>query len=368
VRRVILGCLWILVWCFQAGCSVHHTTADTTGLESKAGIHLIDPNDGPYSIEVIPRKDGRHDYLWEIDSKIVQNHTCRIKYHKLYFTNRFIVVEGRVGNGSKTYPVVLDTGASQPVFVKENHVIDNNLAIFPMQTKISNDYKFGLCHLPKLQLATVTFIDWPCLYLERRSKSELFGLSIAKDHAGDDSIILGLPALREFKYIVFDNVRKEVEFSHNELFKPEQPQLWEQYPLSIEEDFHGNAFLFVTIPIAGEEIELQLDTGSGRGLAISLELWEGLREKINKVNLTKGRDFYPYIGWLACRRGVIPKLEFGNRTVINAELSVFPSDSPIVEDCEGLLGIQFFQDTIMVLDFENELMWIKVRSLDNFGQ
>jgi hypothetical protein len=359
VRRVILRSLWVLVWCFQAGCYVHQTTVDTTGLESKAGIRLIDPNDGPYSIEVIRRKDGRHDYLWEIDSKIMQTHTGRINYHKLYSTNRFMVVEGRVGNGSKTYPVVLDTGASQPVFVKESHVTDNNLAIFPMQTKISNGYKFGLCHLPKLQIANVTLVDWPCLYLERRSKSELFGLSIAKDHASDDSIILGLPALREFKYIVFDNVRKEVEFSYNELFKPEQSELWEQYPLSIEEDFHGNAFLFVKIPIAGEESELQLDTGSGRGLALSEELWEGLREKIHDVKLTKGRDFYPYIGWLACRRAVIPTLEVGNRTVSNAELSVFPSDSPIVEDCEGLLGMQYFQDTIMVLDFENELMWVK---------
>jgi hypothetical protein len=48
--------------------------------------------------------------------------------------------------------------------------------------------------------------------------------------------------------------------------------LWTQYPFEIEEDLGGNVFLFVKIPIAGEEIELQLDTGSGRGLAITEEL------------------------------------------------------------------------------------------------
>jgi hypothetical protein len=135
--------------------------------------------------------------------------------------------------------------------------------------------------------------------------------------------------------------------------------VWEQYPFSIEEDFHGNAFLFVNIPISGEEIELQLDTGSGRGLAIAEELWQGIREKIQDVKLRKTRDLYPYMGQLVCKRGVIPKLEVGRRTVKNAEISIFPDDSPIVEECQGFLGMQYFQDTIMVLDFERSLMWVK---------
>jgi hypothetical protein len=49
----------------------------------------------------------------------------------------------------------------------------------------------------------------------------------------------------------------------------------------------------------------------------------------------------------------------GNRTVRNAKISVFPNDSPIVEHCFGMLGMQYFEDTVMVLDFEKELMWVK---------
>jgi hypothetical protein len=30
-----------------------------------------------------------------------------------------------------------------------------------------------------------------------------------------------------------------------------------------------------------------------------------------------------------------------------------------VKGCQGLLGMQYFQDTVMVLDFESKLMWIK---------
>ena len=62
----------------------------------------------------------------------------------------------------------------------------------------------GLCHLPELQIGEVTLVNRPCLYLERQMKPALFELSIG----GEDSIIAGLPALREFKYILFDNAKR----------------------------------------------------------------------------------------------------------------------------------------------------------------
>jgi hypothetical protein len=30
-----------------------------------------------------------------------------------------------------------------------------------------------------------------------------------------------------------------------------------------------------------------------------------------------------------------------------------------VKGCRGLLGMQCFQDTVVVLDFKNKLMWVK---------
>lgn len=364
VQRVIFNCLSSLFLCFLAGCSIQPVQLvieNTNNLETKPGIRLIDPNNGPYSIEVISRNDGSRDFLWEIDSHIEQENPCRVKYHKLYSASRFMVVEGEVASTAKKYPVVLDTGASQAVFVKDTHVLDNKLPIYPLENNRvnSNGYSLGLCHLPKLQIANVALVNWPCLYLERHIKLKLFGLSIAKDYSMDDSIIVGLPALREFEYVMFDSISKEVEFSHNQPFDPGQGQLWKQYPLSIEEDFYGNAFLFVKVPIAGVETELQLDTGSGRGLALSEELWGKIRAKVRNVKLSKGRDLYPYIGRLVCKRGVIPKLRVGSRTVENAKISIFPNNSPLVEDCQGLLGMQYFQDTVMVLDFGRNIMWVK---------
>lgn len=134
---------------------------------------------------------------------------------------------------------------------------------------------------------------------------------------------------------------------------------WAQYSFAIEQDSRGNIFLFVKIPIAGEEIRLQLDTGSGRGLAIAEELWQRIRRKIRDVKLKQATDLYPYIGQLVCERAVIPEIRVGDRTLKNAQISIFPDDSPLVEQCPGLLGMQYFQDTVMVLDFQQNLMWVK---------
>jgi len=358
MTRVILSGLLTLILCFQAGCSTY--LARGGSLEKRAGIDLIDPNDGPYSIEVIQRNNGERDYFWDIESKIVQENTCRIKYHKLYSTTGFMVVEAEVVNSKTRYPVVLDTGASQAVFVKVIHILENKLSIYPMETgRVDlNGYRLGLCHLPKLRIGNATLANWPCLYLEPNTNISLLGLSIAKDNSKGNVILVGLPAMRTFKYIMFDSISREAQLSLNNVFDPNEWDLWERYPFSIEEDFHGNAFLFVELPIAGKQTELQLDTGSARGLAVSEGLWKQMQPKIHTGTMRKGNELYPYIGRLQCRRGVIPKLEVGHRTVENAMISIFPNDSPLVEDCQGLLGMQYFQNTVMVLDFERNLMWI----------
>jgi len=324
-------------------------------LEGMAGIRLILPND------LISRSywakdiyNGNWNRSNQIEGDTEQRDPCRIKYHSSYSLNRWMAVEGRLSNGRK-YPVVLDTGASIALFVNDIHIMENKLAIYPLKSHNVDSFGWGMCYLPELHLGQVTLANWPCFYREQHTEVQILGLSLAKGKA----IIAGLAALRRFKYISFDSIRKEVEFSLQRVFKSDQLDSWEQYSFAIEEDLGGNAFLFVKIPIAGEETELQLDTGSGRGLAITKELWERMRKKIRHVKLKKGRDLYPYIGWLVCKQGVVPKLKVGNRIVKNAKMSVFPNDSPIVDQCSGLLGMQYFQDTIMVLDFEQNLMWVK---------
>ena len=360
MRKVIFSSLVGLFLCLQGGCLLYplrYTVVNTKNLEDRADVHLMDPNGGPYLIKVARSNSGMKGFWWTIDGRIEQQKPCRVQYHKLYAANHFMVVEGRIGNGKKRYPIILDTGASQPIFVKDIHVLDNKLPIYPIGTNDidSEGYRLGLCHLPKLRIGEVTLANLACLYLERHMELELFGLPIARD----ESIIVGLPALREFKYVAFDSVNREVEFSHGKVFEPAELQLWARYPFSIEEDLYGNALLFVEIPIAGEKMELQLDTGSGNGLVLRQELWETISPKAPNVKLRTSKELYPYIGQLPCKRGIVGELKVGDRTVKGAKISVFPDDSPLLIHCHGLLGMQYFRDTVMVLDFEGGLMWVK---------
>ena len=368
MRVYILNCFISLFLFLQSGCSIGpivQAPADDTILTEPTGVRLMhSDNRSDMAISSL-REYVTLDSIWQADNKMDQIKTCRIKYHNHYYKHGYIVVEGRIGFKANRYPVVLDTGASQPIFLNVSHVLDNKLRVFPMDDTVSdlNGHKLGLCELPLLQIGDIIFTNQPCLYLEPPAIVNLFGIRIAGKNSNSNIVIVGLPVLREFKYVMFDNIRKEVEFSCNQTFEPTKPKLWGKYPLTVEEDFHGNAFLYVRIPIAGEEIELQFDTGSGRGLAIGEKIWVQIGNKIQDLNLKKGRDLYPYIGRLKCSKGVIPELLVGDRTVKNAKISIFPNDSPLLEDCEGLLGMQYFQNAVVVLDFENSLMWIQNQAI-----
>jgi hypothetical protein len=329
---------------FYSGCS-YSTDNRITG-----NLHT-------YSVKGLQDNDTIPDSWWEIEGRIEQEKLCRVKFHNLYNRNFYMVVEGRVGHTSKKYPVILDTGASQSIIVEEAHISAHNLPTYSADNDIVNSSgkSFGLCYLPELNIGEITLSNLPGLYLKRKSSFNPLKLLAPRKKI----VIVGLQTLMKFKYIMFDNPQKEVELSKKQLFRPKNRSLWTRYSFEIERDLGGNAFLFITVPIAGEEITLQLDTGNGRGLAIKEELWGKLSDSLGHIKLTKNKDLYPYIGNLACKRGVIPRFKVADLTVRDAKISVFPDDSPLVEDCEGLLGMQCFQDTTIVLDFERNLMWIK---------
>ena len=344
----------VCVLCLHAGCSilpVEMVIVNGKSLQGRADIPVIKPGDERYEEDIY---SDNWNYGGQIHWGREQESDYRVKYHPSYSQNHYMVVEGKLSNG-RTYPVVLDTGASPALFVNDIHILENKSPIYPLKPGGSQSVGWGICHLPELSIGGMTLVDWPCFYREQHAEVRLFGLPVARDRA----IIAGLPALRRFKYVVFDSVNREVGFSLDEAFEPGRSEQWSQYPLVIEEGLGGNDFIFVRIPIAGEEMELQLDTGSGRGLAIGGNLWEKIRCKIGGAKLRKGQDLYPYIGWLDCERATILNLQVGNRIVRNAKISIFPNDSPLLDGSEGLLGMEYFRDTAMVLDFGRNLMWVK---------
>ena len=289
-----------------------------------------------------------------IETPIKYRDPCRIKYHPSYSINRWMAVEGRIDN-DKSYPIVLDTGASVTLFVNDIHIMENHLTFSPMKSSNNDSAGWGKCYLPKLNIGQITLTNWPCYYREQHAELRLFGLPVAAEKA----VIAGLGALSKFKYIMFDSIHEEVELSLVKTFEPENQNSWTKYHFDIEQELSGNVFLYVKIPVSGEETELQLDTGSGKGLSVTEELWVKISQKVPHIRLTKEKDLYPYIGFLACKRGVIPEINIGDRTIKNAGISIFPDNSPVVDRCSGMIGMQYFQDTVLVLDFERNILWIQ---------
>jgi len=92
--------------------------------------------------------------------------------------------------------------------------------------------------------------------------------------------------------------------------------------------------------------------------AYSEKLWEKLSGKLQNVKLKEDAELYPYIGRLSCKQGIIKQLQMGDKLIPNAKISVFPTSSPLLSECDAILGMQYFQDTVMVLDFNNSVLWV----------
>lgn len=335
----------------QAGCLVQPLSVVMVDgdLESRA-TSQAPPDKSAYPKNILcgSRQQGNPEHLAH----------CRVKYYPSRGGNFWSVVEGVLNN--RTYPVILDTGASAAIFVNDVHIRENNLAFYPFKKTNGQSANWGTCNLEGLNIGEMSLAGWPCYYQQQHAEARLFGLPVFKDK----TIVVGLPVLRQFKYIEFDNVKREVYFSLDGEFRSVEPDSWTQYPFVIEEYSQGNAFLLVDIPVAGEKAKLQLDTGNNGGLAVGSKIWNRINKKLQNVTLVKGEDLYPYIGRIACERGVVSNIEVGNRTVKDIRLSVFPDDSTIIENSQGLLGMQCFKDTVMVIDFEKSLIWLKKTGCD----
>jgi hypothetical protein len=64
------------------------------------------------------------------------------------------------------------------------------------------------------------------------------------------------------------------------------------------------------------------------------------------------------------RRGTVPAIKIGDNVIHNLEVVVFPNNSAIFTKSHdrnhpGIMGMQCFQGTVMVLDFKYKSLWVK---------
>jgi hypothetical protein len=337
---VLLLCLPNLV-----GCSFVPISYMLVDVNSNTTLPLIDPNNGPLKMTL-----ESNTIAINTRPVIDLKETCKVKYNPLPFEECYIIVAGQL---AKNYQcrVLIDTGYPLLGMLSYNIVQENKLPVYPIEETSPGG---GVCYLPYLRIGRATIHDVACVYQNKQWELQLFSVPVIKPRV----VLFGLQLMREFKHILFDGVHKELTLSAKQSFRPTQDSTWQQYPFKIEEDATKSLRLMVDFPIEGKNYHIALDTGDGAGLVVDTAFFDKLSKDIKvaakKQNLK--RAFYQY-GWVDCRKVVLPELDFCHRKIKNVQIIIRLDDTAF--KCPNFVGMQCFEDTVFVLDFERELLWVK---------
>jgi len=364
-RIVLLYILLSLL--FLPGCSLIARNAVVKGkIASLRNLPRIDPNDpncSISSIRTVNAQDGKIEVKVKEDAFAIDmaERPCRVKYKKIpgpkSKLDNSIILDGELVDSSREYPINIDTGVPGYILVNDVHVLENNLPIY-----YNPDDQEGICCLPDLRIGELTLRNLVANYYLGHSELQLFRISIEKDK----EILIGLSLLQRFKYVAFDNVSKEVEFSTTQSFPAQNRSLWSRYPFSIQADSKGSPRIVVEIAIGGENMPLVFDTGCQAALLTSEKTWKQTQKRLHKIKRSIKTAYAPLAGGnIRSRTVIVKELKVGNKTVKSAYVCILPNDASTIEAMKsqgGLLGMQCFSDTTVVLDFEQDVMWVKNNS------
>jgi hypothetical protein len=313
--------------------------------DTMPGVRLMDPNHVIF--EIISQETNRVNVKWD-KTEIHHQGRCRVKMRE---NSPNVQVLAEV-NDRKIYPVVIDSGATKYLAVTDSLVLDAGLEIYPIYELGKNIG--GLCHLDKLRIGTLTIIHPACEYWLAHYERRVLGQTIWKEK----KLNLGLSLMKEFSYILFDNVTREVEIATNNSFNPQDSNKWHQYSISIEHDEKRYTRLMVDIPLVGQTQRIEFDTGAAPGLILTESIWAKFSSDLQIRHQEKDRLATPLSGWLPCSTITVEQLTLGNISINDARIHVIADDNPFGQD-EFTLGIGFFKETVIVLDFERSLLWVR---------
>lgn len=346
--------MWIgltLVCLFGGGCSVRLVSEEN--LKDNPNVRLIESDERAVVLKF--EKDGERKIISVIYTgrSVELEKPCRVRYEGFYWDFLdLIAVPARLPNG-KIYTAWIDTGYGGSVMTNGITIIENDLAICPLGQNLRKEF-VGICHLPRLEIGQAIIINPPCKYLQIHWQWDVLGLHLWKQKG----VVVGLKLLRRFSYVSFDNINKEMELSLEEPFEPKQANKWQSYPLKIEKDESGDSRLMVDIPVGGENLHIMFDTCGRYGMVVGPELCKKISAKGGKVKVRKSRLATGFLGWVECRRAKVAQLDVAGTEIKNAEVIILDKDSPYLAG-EGYISMKYFEKSVVVLDFERNLMWIK---------
>jgi len=328
----------------------------TTYYVTDSILDSLEPNqilgdDNPV-FTVIDKEPNQFTIKW----KKSEIHLPKTKVHLKYLgSDGTCIIMGTCWSGKgdlrPQYPVRIDTGSGGKVLVTDSIVKDARLEFYPKQI---GENHAGLCHLCQLKIGDITFIHPPCTSRSGHYEKKPIGEEAQVAH----EILLGLGMLKSFKYILIDAPASQIEFSVQDFFDPNDPALWRNFPMTIETSKRNNDILFVTIPINGKDCKVHFDTGAACGVFVTTPYWQEFSKlldyqgpkskRLRMVDGLKRTDYY-----------TVKELKFAGDVISNTDVITGLSDEKVFKNRKIMVGMEFFQGRILVLDFENELLWLK---------
>ena len=354
MRKIFSSISFGLFLCLLTGCSVGLVRTSDPFKELQYAPRL-DPNEGPVKITKSEEEPNTIIINWHWDKGGINlTSPSRVKYQTFYFDFiDIIAVPGTLPNG-KTYSIWLDTGYRGVALTNGLTILENDLPIYPLGKDPWISAHTGICYLSFFQIGQTTITNPPCEYLQQQWEVRLLGLPIWQQKG----VIVGLALLKDFGYIAFNNIKKEVEFSPVGPFEPDNHQYWNSYPLKIEK-----GRLIVNIPIEDQNFSLMFDTCGRYGMVLGPDMWEKLPARVKTAKTRESKFVSGFLGQLPCHRARIKKLKIANLTVNNADILILEQDNPYLEAAISI-SMKYFKNTVVVLDFERKLMWVRKNGTD----
>jgi hypothetical protein len=351
--------------CVCLGCACSYGPVNTPAFSDDPDIKRIDPNNGPFVIELEQRtaQDGNEPETirvlkWKttrIIGNLTQGRTISAKYRDFYFRMfSYPAVEVEM-QGGKKYTALLDTGYSGAVYVNDLVVRRSNLAVFPLGEHSDTGCAQGVCDIPLMKIGTVAVENPPCWYEQRHWQLQVLGVPLYRHK----TVLIGLDMMSKFSYVLFDNTKRCVTFSPHDEFETDDPSQWVGIPFVLEQ-VKGALRLMVDISLGGHDAHVEFDTGGGKpGLMLREDTWQRIAGSVQARGGGKAPHSSFQYGWHWCRQYVLPELQIGQLNLKNTKVNVLPADDEFAQDFEGIITFDSFRETAVVLDFKKNLLWIK---------
>jgi hypothetical protein len=311
----------------------------------------FDPN--VYDIQVKKQPDGSKSYGWNLT--LVYEDTVVVPFWKSKSVLGVPVVGGQI-NGT-TYPVIFDTGCSPHIFISDVHINRHQLPVLFFEPEHKADSP-GLAIVDHLNIGDLQLNRYPCGFMGYYTDLRFWGFPVGLS----ETILMPLDLMMSFRYFEYDQIRNELSFSNTHSAPAMQESEWFTFPFEITHP--ASTELIVILPIEGIPTRLYLDTGGALQLKLDRDLLERLFEKRPDLrDSPKGKAtlILPHHNLQEKSLAIRAKgVRFGNATLKEVSiLSPEPSDASKPLDYQGVIGIDLFKNTILVLDFEKGVLRVK---------